>query len=408
MRKYRIIALLTLTAFLMAMLPAAAFAAGGPPQFKGTVILKLEFKDSHTAGWAAKAISELKVKGVIAGYPDGSVQPNKPVTRAEALAMVLKSAGLAEEVQQKVSTSVYGSVYLPFKDAPTVPQWVRGFVELAAEKGYLPEERAANFQPNKPATRLWVARLLVRVMQLTVEANSLNNIELPFKDAATVPSDGVAFIAAAVQNGLLQGYPDGTCRPNKPVTRAEMAALLSKSDDEVFLPKVKLGKIEGTVVRVEVYSATVSDNVYGSVYTPAVSSITVKKEDGAEATYPVSSDARIYIQDNAAALADITAGMRVELVLNRDGMVIYIESKAETYRGKLTVVDSVYRSLTLQTEEQEKTFTVAENAVITLNGAPAALADLAPGMKAGIKISDGKVAEIKAFSFKKKPKEKKR
>lgn len=45
------------------------------------------FSDLHQAAWAEAAVEQLAALHVIGGYPDGTFQPNKPVTRAEAVAL---------------------------------------------------------------------------------------------------------------------------------------------------------------------------------------------------------------------------------------------------------------------------------------------------------------------------------
>jgi hypothetical protein len=410
MKKNKKVALLTLIVFLLTLLPGAAFAG---PQVKVSVKVEMEFKDVESAKWAMKQISELKAKDIIAGYKDGSFQPNKPVTRAEAVAMVLKGTGLAEEVNQKVSDAVYGSVDLPFKDAKSIPQWAKGFLAVAVEKGYLTEDQVGNFQPNKPATRLWVARLLVRALNVADDVYAAGNVELPFQDASAIPASETVFVAAAMENGLLKGYPDGTFKPHKPVTRAEMAVLLGIADDEVPLPEVRRHKIEGTVVSVQTGTATTANSISAEIYgTPAPkpspatgNTITIKKPDGAQATYAVADKVKVFIENQAANLTGVTPGLRVELVLNKEKTVVYIESKAETYRGRLKVYEAAYGSMTIQTREGDKTFTIADNVQVTVNDKPAARTDLKAGMKAGIRVEKGQVVLIKAVAFKDKGKE---
>lgn len=430
MKRNKIIALLTLAVFLLTLLPGAAFAA---PQARVSIKVEMEFRDVNSAKWAIKQISELKAKDIIAGYKDGTFQPNKPVTRAEAVAMVLKGTGLAEEVSQKVSEAVYAPVDLPFKDAKTIPQWAKGFLAVAVEKGYLAEDQVGSFQPNKPATRLWVARLLVRALNVTEDVYAAGNVELPFHDAAAIPASEAVYVAAAMENGLLKGYPDGTFKPNKPVTRAEMAVLLGIADDEVPLPEIRRHKIEGTVVSVQEGTVNqeetvnqedtvttadiVNEDVYGTdpaaepTTDPAPepspttgTTITIKKSDGEEATYPVAPEIKVFIENQAATLTDVTPGLRVELVLNKDKTVVYIESKVETYRGRLKVYEAAYGTITIQTGEGDKTFTLADNVQVTVNDKPAALTDLKAGMKAGIKVENGEVVLIKAVAFKERVK----
>lgn len=409
MKPKKIIALITMTLFMVSILPAVALAVQSG-QSRGRMNMTLEFKDSDSAGWAMKQISELKAKNIISGYKDGTFQPSKPVTRTEAVVMVLRATGSTVEnsVYGTVYDSVYKPVYLPFKDAKNIPQWAQGYLTMAVQKGYLPDDRFANFQPNKPATRLWVTKLLVRALELAIEVDAQGDVQLPFNDAAAIPAGETAFVTVALENGLLQGYPDGTFKPNKPVTRAEMSVLLGKSDDEIPLPEVRAQKIEGTVVSVEKEADQVNETVYNSAYIPPASgTITILRADGSEAIFPVASDVRVYIEDQASTLDNVTSGLKVELVLNKQGTVVYIESAAECYRGRISVIDAVY-GLTLQTGEGEKTFALAENVQVIINGKDAAVTDLSAGMKAGIKLADGKVAAVNAVAFKQKIKEKAR
>ena len=86
-------------------------------------------------------------------------------------------------------------------------------------KGY-PDK---SFQPEKPITRAEIATILARILSLdtTMTANI----------GSDVPSNHWAFpyISAVVFSGLMNGYPDGTFGPDRPITRAELATVMVRA-----------------------------------------------------------------------------------------------------------------------------------------------------------------------------------
>ncbi|NLC07886.1 MAG: S-layer homology domain-containing protein [Syntrophomonadaceae bacterium] len=90
------------------------------------------------------------------------------------------------------------------------------------------------FHPQEGVTRAQAALFLVKVL-------GLNLAEVTESGFSDLSADHWAFaaIGAAVKAGYLQGYPDGTFRPEQPISRAEgivLALRLSKSE----LPVVAL------------------------------------------------------------------------------------------------------------------------------------------------------------------------
>jgi len=93
----------------------------------------MNFKDLDEAKWAVKNILKMNAEDIIMGYNDGSFRPNKPVTHAEAVVLTIRAAGLQSEIESQVADAVY----LPFKDAKSIPGWAQKAVAVAVEKGYL-------------------------------------------------------------------------------------------------------------------------------------------------------------------------------------------------------------------------------------------------------------------------------
>ena len=188
-------------------------------------VITFDFNDSKDAPWAEEYISKMQAKNVIKGYDDGTFRPNEPVKRIEAIIMAVRLMGLEEEAQSKsLSTPLH------FKDADNIPAWGKGYVIVALENGLfdLTEDK---IQANKPASRVWIVNLLVRALGLQDEALQRMTIIPEFKDAQAIPAGSVGYVNVAIERGLINGYADHTFKPNKSVTRGEMAAFLDRTND---------------------------------------------------------------------------------------------------------------------------------------------------------------------------------
>jgi hypothetical protein len=93
----------------------------------------------------------------------------------------------------------------------------------APQSAYIDRKGVLNFRPDAPMTRAEVATLLSRLLVKT----PLMSTVLPFSD---VPKDHWAnpFIASIQSRALIMGYADGTFGPTKNMTRAELATMISR------------------------------------------------------------------------------------------------------------------------------------------------------------------------------------
>ncbi|MFH1576060.1 MAG: S-layer homology domain-containing protein, partial [Candidatus Margulisiibacteriota bacterium] len=82
-----------------------------------------------------------------------------------------------------------------------------------------------SFQPEQEITRAQLALVLVR----SLGKKTSKVTQRIFKD---IPEDfwASSYVKSAVELGLIEGYPDGTFRPNWPMTRAEVVAVLARFD----------------------------------------------------------------------------------------------------------------------------------------------------------------------------------
>lgn len=108
--------------------------------------------------------------------------------------------------------------------ADMAKHWAEGDVNLLASKLLIKGVTAAEFEPEAPVTRVQLAVMLSRALGLAQNPNT----SLSFGDV-TQSDWFYNQIAASLQAGLLEGYEDGTLKPNDPVTREQMAVMIARA-----------------------------------------------------------------------------------------------------------------------------------------------------------------------------------
>ena len=142
------------------------------------------------------------------GYPDNTFGPDKPMTRAEVTMMF---ARLLKERPEK------GRKYImPYKDIHE-NDWYAYAVTFMSEKKLVSGYPDGTFKPNAPITRAEFASIASRFDSLADKA------DLKFSD---VSKNHWAYkvICSAEAKGWISGYPDGTFKPEKNITRAEVVS----------------------------------------------------------------------------------------------------------------------------------------------------------------------------------------
>lgn len=254
-----------LLAFSLTVQTASAKEAAASAKSEGHAQAGLKFKDMDDAPWAEGYILKMQSKRVFQGFQDGTFRPNKPVTRVEAIVTAVRLMGLEDEAKSKTAV-----VKLPFKDADHLNKkfpWAKGYVITALEHGLF-EANENMIQPEKPASRVWVSSLLVKSLGFGDEALAQMTAKLSFKDADSIPAGSIGYVKLASEKGIVSGYPNGTFKPNKNVTRAEMAALLDRTNDGM-LENAGAVKVNGTVKEISFPTATVTGQTYGETVTGA-------------------------------------------------------------------------------------------------------------------------------------------
>jgi parallel beta-helix repeat protein len=172
------------------------------------------------AHWAWGFIEALANQQLLQGFPDGSFQPDKILSRAEYAVLIAKAFN---PTPRKPSIS--------FKDVAD-NFWAKTAIDLAVEGGFLAGSGNALFQPEAPVQRFQV--LLSLASGLRLSPGNPDGLKV-FSDAQDLPAYAQKMVAAALEKNLILSYPDGLrpasgyrtlLEPKRSTTRGEAVAMI--------------------------------------------------------------------------------------------------------------------------------------------------------------------------------------
>ena len=162
----------------------------------------------------------------IVGYPDESVRADAPMTRAEAATVFYR---LYDGEYPAFTRRMSGST---FEDVKT-GYWFYKEVETLYNIGIVDGTGENKFSPDEPVTRAEFAVMAARFAGLDYEGGNVF-------DDVPVGHWAYSYINAAAKAGWVEGYPDGSFRPDEPISRAEVVRLVNGMiNRSVTLDKLK-------------------------------------------------------------------------------------------------------------------------------------------------------------------------
>lgn len=155
----------------------------------------------------------------VMGYPDGTVRPNGSITRAEVSTILFRL--LSDKTRDE-----YFTTESSFTDVKA-GAWYNNSIATLEKAGVIVDTaKGGAFRPNEAITRAELAAMLAQFS----DAKPVKGVK--FSD---VSAEHWAYeaIAIAAKMGWIEGYPDGTFRPDATITRAEMMTLVNRTLERV-------------------------------------------------------------------------------------------------------------------------------------------------------------------------------
>ncbi|MCM3260619.1 S-layer homology domain-containing protein [Paenibacillus lautus] len=168
--------------------------------------------------WAQSDIERMANKLIVNGSADGTFDPNRTVTRAEFVAMLVRTLGLAEKPQ-----------LASYSDVGPNEVWYAGAIGAASAAGLIEGYADGSFRPDAVVTREQVAVMLGRAIRYAGELPSQDASALErFSDHAQVSEWAKRSAADLLAAGMIEGVGKAAFAPQAFATRAQSTVLLNR------------------------------------------------------------------------------------------------------------------------------------------------------------------------------------
>ncbi len=360
------------------------------------------FRDEAEAPWAIPYLARASARGLLSGYPGRYFCPGAGVRRAEVLVALMRLVPGDGQRPSGEALSVLPDGEVVARSFP----WAADAVDRATYLGIIDGDEP--LEPGLPASRLWIAELVVKALGLDAGAQEEMQSALPFSDSADIPPEKTGYVAVVNRRGIMTGY-NGLFEPLKNITRAEFATVLDRCS-EVSGP-VEGVELRGRVTAVDSKKSTVSLRVFDHSWWKRV------RENGYwdrgdvhshETTLPVAHDAAILLDDKEVALSSVKKDHIVSLVWNSAGYAVMIDAKSKPPAdwpeiGKSqkegTVVELKSGPAVLVFKDaagKPQAYGVASNCRVKRNDKAAELKDIATGDRVKLRVTDSMINSIEA------------
>lgn len=165
------------------------------------------FKDIENH-WAKEYINELYVKGTVKGIDSERFAPDRAISRAEFVTLIMRARGISE-----------AQYHDDFSDVAS-DFWGAGYIAAALESGFI--ESAQQFRPNDAIKREEAAKLVSLMTQDLPRESG----EISFADSEKISDWSADYIKDCAQKGLIKGDNGGNVNPQSKMTRAEAVTVI--------------------------------------------------------------------------------------------------------------------------------------------------------------------------------------
>lgn len=231
----------------------------------GNVAFAGTFSDIAPNHWIYQKVEDMKNRGIISGFEDGTFRPQNPVTREQFASILEKTL----EIRGTVGRSIR------FEDVKD-NRWSKKSIDAVAKylTGYTVDGKYY-FRPTEYAVREDMAVAVVKARGLENETPNYRVLN-KFSDKELISEGLRKYVAIAVENGIMNGNANGTFNPLGSLTRAEVVALMYNVSDKVALDDI----ITNRKYEVDVWGANAK--IYGNgMYEPGERvTVTVVPDDG--------------------------------------------------------------------------------------------------------------------------------
>ena len=261
MKKQRILSALLALCIVFTLVPTALAAKAD------------DFTDVSRSDWFYDYVDYVTSKGYFRGTTETTFSPQRNMTRAMFVVVLFRFDGAKGDGSQSAFTDV----------APGA--WCTAAINWAAANKIVEGKGDGTFAPDAPITRAQMCAIIDRYLNYYKKDNKVTLSQTgsvsAMSDQNTVPSYAVDAIKQCQRYGLINGFKDGTFRPNALSTRAHVAAVIYRMADLVKNAKAENtsggGSSGGGGSSSTTYTYTLTYDANGGVLTGASSATKTTK-----------------------------------------------------------------------------------------------------------------------------------
>lgn len=206
----------------------------------------LELEKSH---WGYFTMEKLVKDEILKGYEDGSLKPEKNITRAEFITIINNTFNFKDKDENI------------FKDV-TKDNWYLNEVEKALNKDYINLITAENFQGDKDITREEATSIIEYILDEKENGNKNN-----FKDDENINKKYKEYINGIASKKYINGYEDNTFKPSGKITRAEAATIIDRAIAKRYKESGTYNdNIDGNIVVISKGVSLENSKISGNIY----------------------------------------------------------------------------------------------------------------------------------------------
>ncbi|QSX05035.1 S-layer homology domain-containing protein [Sedimentibacter sp. zth1] len=351
--------------------------------------------------WAKEFIVKSADLGIIKGSTDGTFRPKDKVTQLETLIMLSRLYTIDEKLQKQIQTkydsflkenidSKYSWAYNELSTALALNIISTDGLKSLNDKGYL----------GKKSTKEEVAILMTKAMLLKDEVEKLSSkiYTLPFSDSSKISTSARPYIYIMHDKKILGGDTDGNINPKSEITREQFAKMVSIAYDYISDNKVKPQfpdfetylTLKGTVTNVTLNSI----ESYLEIELDTTKEVSIVRM--------VEEQTNIKIDKTTSSIKRLEKGMSVECqvaVSTNIAKSVTVDTSITLVEGKIKRVYFVspMKLIIVDNKNNEKTYTIGENVVTTLDGKIIDFKNLVKYDKVTVKLMDDKVTQVDAI-----------
>ena len=166
--------------------------------------------------WAKKYITYLEENDILSAFKEEKFNPNKYITRAELLTMLVK--------MKKLKTIAYND---SFKDVSQDHPYA-DIIQTAYENKIIDGYGDGTFRPDNEISRAEMSVMLISLAKgEDISDDEIDTILSIFKDKSKIPQWSKKYMAWTVKNKLIEGY-DGYINAKRNISRSEICTILYK------------------------------------------------------------------------------------------------------------------------------------------------------------------------------------